>query len=301
VEAPRRELYDLAADPNAEHNLAAGSKAVADTLQSQLDDFRRKTSKSVAAPIAPTDPEAQEKLAALGYTASNSESAANATMGSGADPKDKIDIGNMMVHANFLLEVAHNDEAVALLQKVIAKDPNMWIVYAKLGSAENNLGHFAEAVKAKRKAVELMPSDVNLHYELGNALMKNHEFEAAIPELEMVTAKMPGSWKTHIMLGISYSRTGHVQEAIKECETVLAVLPEQYGTNLLLGRNLIKAGNPEAALPRLTKAASLRPQAPLPHAALAEAYEKLGRQEDAERERDVAKHLAENSHEPGPE
>jgi arylsulfatase A-like enzyme/Tfp pilus assembly protein PilF len=294
IEAPRRELYDLSADPKAEHNMAAGSKAVADTLQNQLDDFRRKTSKNVAAPIASADPEAQEKLAALGYTASNSESAANAVLGSSADPKDKIDVGNMMVHANFLLEVARDDQAVLVLQKVIAKDPSMWIVYAKLGVAESNLGNFAEAVKAKRKAVELMPGDVNLHYELGNTLMKARDFEGAIPELEIVTAKKPESWKTHMLLGIAYSRTERFPQAIKENEAVLTVLPEQFGTNLLLGQNLIRVGNPEAALPRLTKAASLRPQAPEPHEALANAYDDLGRHDDAERERDLAKHLAEN-------
>jgi arylsulfatase A-like enzyme/cytochrome c-type biogenesis protein CcmH/NrfG len=294
IEAPRRELYDLSADPNAKHNLAATSKAVAETLQSQLDDFRRKTSKSVEAPTGPTDPAVQEKLAALGYTASNSESAANAAKGIGPDPKDKIDIGNMMARANFLLEIARDDEAVLLLKKVIAKDPDMWIVYAKLGAAETNLGNLPEAVKAKRKAVELVPGDVNLHYELGNTLMKAQDFEGAIPELEIVTAKKPESWKTHILLGIAYSRTDRFPQAIKECETVLTVLPEQFGTNLLLGQNLLRVGHPEAALPSLTKAASLRPQAPQPHEALAEAYDALGRHDDAERERDLAKHLAEN-------
>ncbi len=301
IEAPRRELYDLATDPNAEHDLAPTSKAVADTLQGQLDDFRRKTSKSVVAPSSTADPEAQEKLAALGYTASNADSLATAALGGGADPKDKIEIGNMMVHANFLLEVARNEEAVALLHKVIAKDPDMWIVYAKLGGAETNLGHFPEAVKAKRKAVELMPDSVNLHYELGNVLLKSHDYEGAIPELEGVEAKLPGSWKTHLLLEIAYSRTNRLPQAIKECETVLAVLPEQYGTNLWLGRDLIRAGDPEAALPRLTKAASLRPWAPQPHLALADAYDKLGRHDDAERERDEGKRLAEKGPAPDPD
>jgi Flp pilus assembly protein TadD len=48
------------------------------------------------------------------------------------------------------------------------------------------------------------------------------------------------------------------------------------------------------------KAAAIRPQAPQPHLSLADAYDKLGRKEDAERERDVAKRLAENGPVPGP-
>ena len=299
IEAPRRELYDLAADPKAQHNLAATSKAVADTLQSQLDDFRRKTAKRGEAPSLNADPEAQEKLAALGYMATTNFAPKAASMGLGADPKDKIEIGDMMTRANSLLEENRLDEAVLVLKQVIAKEPNMPIAYAKLGTAEAGMGDFAEALKAKRKAVELIPDSPDLHYELGNVLVKAQDFEAAIPELEGVLAKMPGSWKTHILLEIAYARTNRLPEAIRECEKVLAVLPEQYGTNLILGRVLIRSGKAEDALPRLMKAASLRPESPDPHISLADAYEKLGRNDDAERERDVAKRQAEGGKGPG--
>jgi tetratricopeptide (TPR) repeat protein len=293
VEAPRRELYDLAADPKAEHNLSTTSKAVADTLQSQLESFRRKTVKSGEAPTSANDPEAQEKLAALGYMASTVSPAA-AAMGLGADPKDKIEIGNMMGEANFLLEDNRINDAVLLLQQVVAKEPNMWIPYAKLGAAETQLGNYPEAIKARRKAVELNPDSVDMHYELGKVLMEARDYEAAVPELEQVKAKMPGSLKTHIFLEIAYARTNRLQQAIKECEIVLAVLPEQYGTNLILGRVLMRSGDAEGALPRLLKAASLRPQSPDPHVTLIDVYTKLGRNDDAERERNLVKSLTEN-------
>ncbi|MGB6385031.1 MAG: sulfatase-like hydrolase/transferase [Terriglobales bacterium] len=294
IEAPRRELYDQVADPKAEHNLADTSKAVADTLQSQLDAYRRKTSKSGAAPSSTNDPEAAEKLASLGYMAANNISPAAAAMGLYADPKDKIEIGNMMAHANYLLEVTRFHDAVFLLQKVIAKEPNMPIAYMKLGTAEAYLGNFPEAIKAKRKAVELVPDSIDLHYELGKVLMEAHEYGAAIPELEIVEAKMPGSLKTHIFLEIDYAKANRLPQAIKECETVLAVLPEQYGTNLILGRVLMRSGDAEGALPRLLKAASLRPQSPEPHVTLIDVYAKLGRNDDAERERSLVKSMTEN-------
>jgi arylsulfatase A-like enzyme/Tfp pilus assembly protein PilF len=291
IEAPRRELYDIAADPKAEHNLASSSAAVADTLQGQLDVFRRKTSKSGAAPNSIVDHEAQEKLAALGYTATSSDSIATAATGVGADPKDKIEIGNMMGEANYLLEVTRLDEAAALLQKVIAKEPTLWIAYAKLGTTEFNLGNIPESVKARRKAVELNPDSVNLHFELGQVLVQAKDYEAAVPELEIVEAKMPGSFKTHVLLSVADSNTNRLPQAIKECEAVLAVVPEEYGANLLLGRDLVLSGNPDAALPRLTKAASIRPGAPAPHLLLADAYTKLGRNDDAERERSAGERL----------
>jgi arylsulfatase A-like enzyme/Flp pilus assembly protein TadD len=293
VEAPRRELYDLAVDPKAEHDLSGTSKAVADTLQSQLDSFRRATGKSGEAPSSSKDPEAQEKLAALGYMASNVSPRATG-MGLGADPKDKIEIGNMMGEANFLLEDQRLEQAILVLQQVIAKDPDMWIPYAKLGLAETELKNYPEAIKARRKAVELNPESVDTHYELGKVLIAARDYEAAVPEFEQVVAKMPGSLKTHIFLEIAYARTNRLQKAIKECEIVLAVLPEQYGTNLILGRVLMRSGDAEGALPRLLKAASLRPQSADPHVTLIDAYAKLGRNDDAERERNLVKGLTEN-------
>jgi predicted Zn-dependent protease len=142
-------------------------------------------------PASVNDPGAQEKLAALGYQATSTDSAAAAT-GSGADPKDKIEIGNLMGEANYL-EVIRLDEAAALLQKVIAKEPNLWIAYAMQGATEFNRGNLPGSVKASRKAVKMDPDSVNLHYELGNLLIHAKDYEAAVPELEIVEAKMPGS------------------------------------------------------------------------------------------------------------
>ncbi|MGH9644321.1 MAG: sulfatase, partial [Terriglobales bacterium] len=62
IQAPRRELYDEAGDPKAEHNLAPFSAAVADTLASQLDAFRQKTSSKRETPKAALNAQAQEAL-----------------------------------------------------------------------------------------------------------------------------------------------------------------------------------------------------------------------------------------------
>jgi arylsulfatase A-like enzyme len=71
VEAPRKELYDQTADPKADHNLASASVAVTNTLGSQLDVFRQKTSTAKEAPKVAPDPGLQERLNALGYVATD--------------------------------------------------------------------------------------------------------------------------------------------------------------------------------------------------------------------------------------
>jgi arylsulfatase A-like enzyme/Flp pilus assembly protein TadD len=290
IDVPRRELYEEEADPKSEHDLAGAHRAVADTLAAQLDTFRRKTSSTGDAPKSTTDPEVQEKLAALGYMASNVAGAA--PKGAGADPKDKIEIGNMVAHANCLLEEWNLDDAISLLRELIAREPGMESLYLKLGTSQTMHGDFQDAVKTMRKAEELAPDSPVTHFNLAKTLMHAKDFEGAIPELNVVAAKLPDFWPAHLLLEIAYFRTDHWPEAIKECEKVLAVLPEQFGTNLLLGQSLSRSGDPEAALAKLKKAAALRPMAVEPHLYLAEAYAKMGLETDAARERAEAEHLS---------
>jgi arylsulfatase A-like enzyme/Flp pilus assembly protein TadD len=297
IKAPRQELYDQSADPKAEHDLSSASTAVTSTLAGQLDRFRQKTSSSREAPKSTVDPEAQAKLAALGYVATDSNASkagaegAAGGKGLGADPKDKIEIANLIHRTYLLIEDQRCQEAVPLLRQLIAKEPDTPLAYAQLGQCFVSLKEYPQAVPVLRKAVELRPDMTLPHFELGVALLETRDVAGAVPELEMVVARVPRWEEAHLLLQMAYAQTDRMPEAIQECEKVLAFDPDHYGTNLLLGRVLELTGKPAAALSRLKKAASLDPNAFEPHMFLAEAYDQLGRKTDAARERATAKRL----------
>ena len=285
-------MYDQSADPKAEHNLSSTSAAVTGTLAGQLDAFLQKTSSARELPKLVVDPEAQEKLAALGYVATDSNVSRPANKSLGADPKDKIEIGNLIHRANFLAEDGHFEEAVPLLQQLIAKEPGMALLYTKLGQCLMLMKDYAKAVPVLRKLVELSPDSAEAHFQLGEALLATQDFAAAVPEFENVEAKAPSWEKAHLLLATAYTRTDRMPDAIKECDKVLEITPDHYAANLLLGRVLMLSGDAAAALPKLKKAAALQPKAPEPHLALSNAYLKLGRDTDAAREQIEAKRLA---------
>lgn len=294
IKAPRQELYDQSADPKAEHDLSSAAAAVTSTLAGQLDAFRQKTSSSREAPKSAVDPEAQAKLAALGYVATDSiasKAGPSSAKKQGADPKDKIEIGNLIHRTYLLIEDQRYQEAVPLLRQLIAKEPDTPLAYAQLGQCFVSLKDYPQAVPVLRKAVELRPDMTLPHFQLGVALLETKDIAGAVPELEMVVARVPRWEEAHLLLQMAYAQTDRMPEAIKECERVLEFDPDHYGTNLLLGRVLELTGKPAAALPRLKKAAALDPKAPEPHTFLAEAYGQLGRKTDAARERAAAKRL----------
>jgi choline-sulfatase len=292
IEAPHKELYDQSADPKAEHNLSTTSVAVTNTLASQLDTFRQKTGTAKEAPKVSADPDLQERLNALGYVASDSSaSAALGIKDTGADPKDKVEVVNLLHRAEMFKEDMHFAEAVPLLERVIALEPNLPITYLQLGTALSSLKNYEKAVPILRKAVEMRPDLTVPRYQLGSALFETGDFAAAAAQFETAVARSPNWPEAHLSLATAYARTGRLTDAIPEYTKVIELRPNHYSAHLLLGRALALTGNPAAAVPNLVKAVELQPKSPEPHAFLADAYVQLGQQADADREREEAQRM----------
>jgi tetratricopeptide (TPR) repeat protein len=292
IEAPTKELYDQGADPKSEHNLAPNSVAVADTLNSQLDAFRQKTSTSKEAPKVVADPGLQERLNALGYVAGDSTSSAMPGIKeTGADPKNKVEVVNLLHRAEMLKEDMHFQEAVPLLEQVIALEPNLPITYLQLGTALTSLKNYDKAVPVLRKAVEMRPDLTVPRYQLGSALFETGDFLGAAAEFETAIARSPNWAEAHLSLATAYAREDRMSDAIAEYAKVIELRPNHYSAHLLMGRAMALSGNPTGALPVLMRAAELQPKSPEPHRFLADAYVQLGQQSDADRERAAAQRL----------
>jgi arylsulfatase A-like enzyme/Flp pilus assembly protein TadD len=291
IDAPRAELYDQVADARAEHNLSEMAVAVVSTLASQLKVFRQDTSSGKDAPKVTADPELQEKLSALGYVSDSSSSPMPGIKETGADPKDKVEVVNLLHEAEVLKEEMHFREAVPPLERVIALEPNLPIAYLQLGTALSSLRDYEKALPILRKAVEMRPDLIIPRYQLGSALFETGEFGAAAIEFETAVSRSPDWPEAHFSLATAYARMDRMQDAIKEYERVIELRPNHYGAHLLLGRALTLSDDAASALPKLSKAAMLQPDSPEPHLFLADAYEQLGQTKEAERERAEAERL----------
>lgn len=289
VQAPRRELYDQAADPLAERNIAPSSSAVADTLAGQLQALRQTTSNTREAPKGKLDLSAQEKLGALGYMATSGN--ASKTYGDrGLDPKDRIEVANMSHRAERLQEDGHSAESIALMEQVIAKDPTA-AFYMKLGTWLMREQDFQRAAPAFRKSLELNPEENAARFMLGKCLLAMKDFQGVIPVLEALIAEVPDAVQAHSYLELAYARTNRPADAIKQCRIVLQYDPDDHGSYLILGQSLARTGDPEGGVAALKKAASMSPGDPTAHAWLADVYDGMGKPDDAARERAEADRL----------
>jgi len=291
IRAPKRELYDQTVDKKAEKNLAASSPAVTDTLGAQLDKFYDQTTSYHGKPQqAATTAEQSENLAALGYVSSSAAGQSQDPL-QGADPKDKIEISNILHEGMIAVEDGRYNEAIPMLQHVLADSPAITAAQLQLGIALARTKRYSDAIPALKKAVEQVPDAVQAKYELGLALYETGAWDESVPYFEAVAKKRPKWVDAQYSLASVYARTKRVPEAVELLNKVLEISPDHFRANLLLGRIVYLQGDPAAAVLRLEKAVQIAPKSGEAHSFLADAYAQLGRDADATRERDRAKSL----------
>jgi Flp pilus assembly protein TadD len=290
VQAPKRELYDQFADPDDLKNLATSAKAIADTLDGQLSDFRKRTSGAAIAQ-AELDPTQEANLRALGYLGSGSGNA-NASEKALIDPKDKADFANKLHEALIDLEADRFAKSFAGLDNIAQQYPSdAGSAYLEVGRALIHREKYPDAVPILRTAVEKMPDSSMAHYELGLALVKTGQWEAALPEMQAAVKHKPTSAQMHYYLAAVNTRLKHLPEAVNEYEKTLELDPNHFQANLRYGRLLFLEGHPEAALVKLSRAAKVDPESAQAHAFLADAYQQIGQAEKANQERAKAAQL----------
>lgn len=292
IQAPERELYNQSADPGEVHNLAGSSPAVADTLGSQLADFRVKTSQTLIE-LAKPDPEKMQKLQALGYIGSDASSGQQEDKKlTGRDPKANIETANLLHDAMFDVEDARYEEALPMFERVLQAQPDMPAANMQYGMAQARLKRFDRAVAPLRKALALQPDNGMGHYELGLALFETGDWKGAAPEFAAAVERAPRWADAHFSLAAVYARIDRVPDAMTELDTTLGIIPDHYRANLLRGRILSLQRNPLGGLNNLEKAVQVQPDSSEAHLFLADAYAQLGRVLDAARERATAEKLS---------
>ncbi len=206
IDAPRPELYDLERDPHESRNLFDDRRALGVRLQEQLRTLERQWSEAGAASVtapADVDPDVRERLAALGYVGSFVATAAGADADR-ADPKDKIELFNLMSRARTR---SRDDpqgsfaEVVGLLEQVVAADPQVIDAWFSLGNAYFKEGRAADAITHFRRALALKPDYDLALINMANAYRSLGQDEAALAGYEHYLRIDPKNAWVHYQIG----------------------------------------------------------------------------------------------------
>lgn len=145
-------------------------------------------------------------------------------------------------------------------------------------------GDQAGAAKSFQNLFQKFPTTANLHYLYG-ILLYSADPDSSIGEFEKELQVNPGNQQAQVMVPWALLMKDRAQEALPYARQVAAAQPKVAAAQLVLGRALAETGDLASGIQRLEQALQLEPNNLEIHIALAKAYSRSGRDQDARRER----------------
>ncbi|HET6179140.1 MAG TPA: sulfatase-like hydrolase/transferase [Candidatus Sulfotelmatobacter sp.] len=217
IRAPKPELYDLIADPNATRNLAQNSKATLETMAAQLqalDNYLGNgPGKATGGGLTSSE---MQKLASLGYVGLQKSGAGVSAATEGTDPNDVIAAANKTIAALRDLDDGKPEKAIPVLRQVLTTQPNTYLAQYGMGAALIQQQQYAEAIAYLHKAIELQPESAWAHYAMGLSLMKTGDFKTSAVHLEIASERLPAFSALHSALAEAYEHLGRRDEAARQ-------------------------------------------------------------------------------------
>lgn len=128
------------------------------------------------------------------------------------------------------------------------------------------------------------PKTANLHYSYASFLLiaePDLGVQEYLKELKLDPAHLPSL----VSVAFEYLKRGEPKNALPFAERAVKAAPRNFTTHAALGRALVDSGEIERGVKELEISIQLEPTSPQTRIALASAYQKLGRKEDAAKQR----------------
>jgi tetratricopeptide (TPR) repeat protein len=293
IAAPRRELYDLQEDPQETRDLSSQNPSRADALERGLREAATKvSSKSAPRTPQPIDPEAEERLRALGYVGA-SVSARTLEDRPRGDPKDKIVLYNLLKLAAQDSVDGRIDEGIAKVERALTSDPEILEGYTMLGNLHVKAKRYDEAVTAYRKALSLDPGHEGAAFSLALAYKQMGRTSDAEAGFARARTLDPHSGKALWQLADIWMQRGEYQRAETILRDALVMKVDRPSFLVKLGECYIELKRFDEAAARLREALQARPDAAMAHYDLGLIAEAQGRPNDA-----ISEYAAELSRHP---
>ncbi|HSP91168.1 MAG TPA: sulfatase-like hydrolase/transferase, partial [Vicinamibacterales bacterium] len=236
IDAPRPELFDIESDPGETTNIYEARRAVGDGMVARLREIESAFDKApTAAPAEDVDPVVRQRLAALGYVGSF-VATANDPRSDRADPKDKIDLFNLMGAARDLgREEGGFDRAVGMLNQVVKADPNVIDAWFSLGNLYFKEGRYRESIDHFRKTLELKPDYDIAVINMAHAFRRLGDDAAAMAGYERYLQLDPRDPYVRYQVGEVFLERGDIDRAEQVFKQALELDPKVASATNALG------------------------------------------------------------------
>ncbi|MCI0351664.1 MAG: tetratricopeptide repeat protein, partial [Acidobacteriales bacterium] len=292
IETTKPELYDLSQDPHELHNLYESRKAVGAEYQRRLRQVLAKyTPDKELAQQTGLDPALAERLKSLGYAAVSGGGTKQATNAQLPDPKDRIQIYELVSSAIEDSQHGRYDPSIEKLLKALEAEKDSVPMRYLLGINYFRKKQYPEAIAQFQRVVDLSPDYALANFQLGMAYAMARNVDQAIQYLSRTLELDGTNFSAAFNLGAAYLQQQKPSEALAAFRQSVAINPGYAAGHQAVGRVLLYQGEADEALKSLQEAARLEPRDPVTHMELAKAYEMKGLTRQAQEELEKARQL----------
>jgi predicted Zn-dependent protease len=121
--------------------------------------------------------------------------------------------------------------------------------------------------------------------------MLSQDSDAALKQFKLELEISPQHYPAMVQMAFEYLKRDQYNDALPLAEKAVQLAPKLYAARNVLGRVLLELGQIDKAIAQLEEGVRIAPSSPEMHFALARAYTRAGRKEDAARERETFKKL----------
>ena len=275
IDAPRPELYDLETDPHEQRNLYSERQALGARMAAEVKSIEA-AHPADAVPRTDVDPEARARLAALGYVGTFA-AAPTGERTSLADPKDKIELFNLIMTARERIHDRHDsDGGLEALRDVVAKDPAVIDAWVMMGNEYSRRRDFPRAIESFKRALALKPDYDLAVFNLANVYRTMGKDEEALLGYRRLLQLDPGNAEAHQQTAQILVDRGQLDEAERELNRALTLIPAMAAARNTLGALRLKQGDISGGEREIRAALQQKPDLRLAHFNLAVAAEQRG-------------------------
>jgi arylsulfatase A-like enzyme/Tfp pilus assembly protein PilF len=274
IDAPRPELYDLRQDPKEQNDVQNLYPEVGLRLKRELDTLVERISLGAPEPQAANlDSETIERLAALGYIGASVRMETRPARDL-ADPKDKLEIYELIQQSGDLLNHEKYSEAAQSLDKALSLEPGIPQAQLLLSTCYQELGRKEEAKKLLDEILKEDPNSVQGLIGLANILLGEGRAEEVISLCKKALSIDDRNTQAYALIGEVYMARVYLEKAVE-------IQPKMTRNMLNLAVCLIGLKEYERAEKLLQDILQDYPKFPLAYYHLGLMYEEQGRIEEA--------------------
>ncbi len=264
IEAPRRELYDLATDPYERSDLAPERPADVEQLRAGLaESAARMTPRAPVEAGSSPDAERIARLESLGYAAGGSVAPGEAASGRALEdlpnPRDRMEDFALFERARLLQEAGQPDAAARILTRLEARDPLNPQIALRLAQGLEQAGNPAGAEARYRKLIARHPAFFPGYRALCVMLeQQGRPQEARDLWLELLDRR-PDYAGLEVWVARAEISAGMAREAGERMERVVRERPDSAEAWGQLGRARAAQGEDALAMAAFERALSIEP------------------------------------------